>query len=313
MVENKKPLISCIICTYNREDFIANCLSSVASQWLSKDLYEIIVVNNNSSDNTEKIVEEFFSSHPECNGKLIHEPKQGLSFARNRGAYTAQSKILTFIDDDTVADPSLLEEILKTFKTYPSAGCVGGKINLSLPDSLPWWYSEALSPYFSRFDLSTKTIKKITQIAELPYGANFSILKDALINIGGFSLTLGRKGKDFSGGEELDVAYRIAAQGYDLYYNPSAIVTHFIKKERINFKHMIRTSQASAKVWVYFERELMNSNTGVKLDFKNFIKSIVKLIFYIGPHPLKKRVQFLLQTVFNAEKLKIKWVDLKNI
>ena len=81
---------------------------------------------------------------------------------------------------------------------------------------------------------------------ELPYGANFSVAKTALFGVGGFSTQLGRKGKDFSGGEETDLAYRIAANGYDLYYNPFAIVTHYIREERINIQHMIKSAKSSA-------------------------------------------------------------------
>lgn len=306
MIENRKPLISCIVCTYNREDFITHCLHSLATQWLSKELYEIIVINNNSSDMTEKKVEDFFNQNVECKGRLIFEKKQGLSYARNKGADVAQADILTYLDDDVVADPFLLTEVLKTFRTYQFAGCVGGKINLNLPPDLPWWYSDNLSSYFSQFDLHTKSIKKITSPAELPYGANFSVLKNLLINIGGFQPALGRKGKDFSGGEELDVAYRISAQGYDLYYNPFAIVTHFIKKERIHLKHMFQTSRASAKVWVYMEQELMKNNKGIRSDLKNLMKSLIKFFFYIGAYPLKKRFQYLLQVFHNYEKVKAK-------
>ena len=113
---------------------------------------------------------------------------------------------------------------------YPSAGCVGGRIDLSLPEDLPGWYFDAFAGYFSAFDLRVTSIIKISEIWQLPYGANFSVAKKVLEEMGGFSVRLGRKGNDFSGGEETELAYRIAAQGYDLYYNPFAVVTHHIKR-----------------------------------------------------------------------------------
>jgi hypothetical protein len=179
---------------------------------------------------------------------------------------------------------------------------VSGRIDLSPPQDLPWWYSDALAGYFSGFDLQAAAITKISKMCDLPYGANFSVAKKALQEMGGFSTHLGRKGNDFSGGEETDLAYRIAAHGYDLYYNPFAVVTHHIKEDRINLKHMVKSARCSAKVWVYMERELMRSNMGIQWDLKNMIKDLIKLFLYVSPDPLKKRFQFFLQAVHNYEK-----------
>lgn len=221
----------------------------------------------------------------------------------------ARSNLLTYIDDDAVAAPCLLEEILRVFEQYPLVGCVGGKIDLTLPEQLPWWYSDQLAGYYSRFYLQTPRVKKISNIWELPYGANFSVAQKALEEVGGFSTHLGRKGRDFSGGEEIELAYRIAAHGYDLYYSPFAVVTHHIKKDRMNFSHMIKSVKASAKVWVYMERELMKSNMGIRWDFENMIKDLVKFLFYFGVHPLKMRFKFFLQALHNYEKVKWKRSD----
>jgi GT2 family glycosyltransferase len=236
----------------------------------------------------------------------VFEGEQGLSHARNAGARAAQGDILTYIDDDAIADPYLLEEVLRVFEQYSSAGCVGGRIDLALPQDLPWWYFDALAGYFSGFDLQTMTIMKISKVWQLPFGTNFSVDRKALLEMGGFSIHLGRKGNDFSGGEEIDLAYRIAAHGYDLYYNPFAVVTHHVKKERMNLKHMVRTTRASAKVWVYMERELMRSNMGTRWDLKEFVKALVKFVLYLGPRPFQNRFLFFLQTLHNYEKVKAK-------
>ncbi len=301
-----QPLISCIVCTYNRQDFILRCLEALSLQSLPPKQFEVIVVDNRSKDRTAELVQGFIQDHPEIQITYGFEEKQGLSHARNSGAKTARGAFLTYIDDDAIADSHLLEEVLKVFEQYPSAGCVGGRIDLSLPQDLPWWYSGALAGYFSGFDLQAASITKISKIWELPYGANFSVAKKALQEMGGFSTHLGRKGNDFSGGEETELAYRIAAQGYDLYYNPFAVVTHHIKGDRINLKHMVKSARSSAKVWVYFERELMNSNTGIQWDFQNMLKDLTKCFLYWGSHPLQKRFQFFLQALHNYEKVKQK-------
>lgn len=302
----EQPKVSSIVCTYNRQDSILQCLEALSHQSLEPKGYEVIAVDNGSKDATPDLIKGFIQTHPTMQMTYVFEEKQGLSHARNTGAKVAKSNILTYIDDDAIADPHLLEEILRVFTQHPSAGCVGGRIDLSLPQDLPWWYSDALAGYFSGFELQATTITKISEVWQLPYGANFSVAKKALLEMGGFSIHLGRKGNDFSGGEETELAYRIAAQGYDLYYNPFAVVTHYIKKERMNLKHMIRSAQASAKVWVYMERELMKSNMGVIGDLRNMIKDLIKLLFYIGRENGRRRFQYFLQALHHYEKVKRK-------
>jgi glycosyltransferase involved in cell wall biosynthesis len=307
------PKISCIVCTYNRQDFIIRCLEALTHQSLSSNFYEVIVVDNNSTDSTAELIKGFIYAHPGINFSYLFEEKQGLSHARNAGAKVARSNFLTYIDDDAVADPCLLEQIFRVFDQYLLVGCVGGKIALSLPEQLPWWYTDQLGGYYSGFHLPTSQVKKISNVWELPYGANFSVARKTLQEVGGFSTHLGRKGKDFSGGEEIELAYRIAAHGYDLYYNPFAVVTHHVKKDRMNLKHMIKSVKASAKVWVYMERELMKSNMSLRCDFENMIKDLVKFFFYFGAHPLKMRFRFFLQALHNYEKVKWKTIGLSFI
>lgn len=303
---NAPPLISCIVCTYNRQDFILRCLEFLTKQSLDPKRYEVIVIDNHSRDTTAELTQRFIHDHPRVRMTYVFEGMQGLSHARNAGAQVARGPYLTYIDDDAIADVHLLEEVLRVFESFPSAGCVGGRIELALPQNPPWWYSDALAGYFSGFDLRTTAITKISEIWQLPYGANFSVTKKALLEMGGFSINLGRKGNDFSGGEETELAYRIAANGYDLYYTPFASVTHHIRKDRMTLRHMVKTAQSSAKVWVHMERELMRLNTGYQMDFKNLIKDIIKFVLYIGPHPLRKRFQFFLQALHNYEKVKLK-------
>jgi GT2 family glycosyltransferase len=301
-----QPQISCIVCTYNRQDFIVRCLEALFRQSLNPKDYEVIVVDNRSQDKTADLIRDFIQTHQEIQMTYVFEENQGLSHARNRGARVAKADFLTYIDDDAIADTHLLEEVLRVFMLYPTAGCVGGRIELALPEDLPGWYFEPFAGYFSAFELAVTVITRISEIWQLPYGANFSVAKKVLEEMGGFSVHLGRKGNDFSGGEETDLAYRIAAQGYDLYYNPFAVVTHHIKRDRMTLKHMVRTARSSANVWVYMERELMRSNTGLRWDFQNLVKDSAKCFFYFGNDVLKQKFRFFLQALHNYEKVKRK-------
>ena len=112
-----KPLpLSVIICTYNRADFLKLLLESLITQTLSKDKFEIIVIDDGSSDKTREIVESFYSVYPV---KYFYQNNAGLASARNHGIFAAQGDIVLLLDDDDFATPELLEEHLKTHRKYP--------------------------------------------------------------------------------------------------------------------------------------------------------------------------------------------------
>ena len=102
--------ISLVIATYNGAKKITRTLQSLTEQTLDKALWSVVVVNNNSSDNTTQVVEEFIAAHPELSIKLVNEPQQGLSFARNRGIDESEGEYIAIIDDDEIACPDLLAE-----------------------------------------------------------------------------------------------------------------------------------------------------------------------------------------------------------
>ena len=87
----KKPEISVVVCTYNREKMLPECLDSLANQRANKNLYEVIVVDNNSKDNTSKVANEFVTKY--SNFKILFEQNQGLSHARNLGLKEAKDRV----------------------------------------------------------------------------------------------------------------------------------------------------------------------------------------------------------------------------
>lgn len=110
------PSLSVIICTYNRANYLKQALESLTVQTLSKDKFEVIIIDDGSSDNTREITESFCSVFPM---KYFYQKNVGLASARNHGIFAAQREILLFLDDDDVATPTLLEEHLKTHQEYP--------------------------------------------------------------------------------------------------------------------------------------------------------------------------------------------------
>ena len=130
-------VLSIIVCTYNRESLLPLCLQSLTDQAIDKRLYEVIVVNNNSTDGTQEVAESF--AEMSKNLRVVLERRQGLSHARNRGWMEAQGKFVAYIDDDAIAWPDWIYSILDFIKRHPDSGirshnCVQNRNKSENPD-----------------------------------------------------------------------------------------------------------------------------------------------------------------------------------
>ena len=107
--------ISVIVCTYNREKYLGESLQCLARQDLSKDLFEIVLVNNRSTDQTEQICKRFSEENHQLNFRYFTEEQAGLSYARNRGINESKGDLIVFLDDDAMADEQYLFEVRQFF------------------------------------------------------------------------------------------------------------------------------------------------------------------------------------------------------
>jgi glycosyltransferase involved in cell wall biosynthesis len=263
--------ISLIICTYNRADLLPNCLVHATTQSLPSGGYEVIVVDNASSDHTQAIVQQF----PVV--RYLYCATRGLSSARNTGVAASRAPLVAFIDDDCLADPNLLAELAATFALHSDAGCAGGAIDVRLPEPLPHWYAQQFAGYFGEYTPSASDIHRVTDLRQYPFGGNLAIRKQAILEAGYFSEKLGRVGANQAGGEELDLQHRIAQRGYGIYVNPKARVTHVILPRRMTWSHVVRSARAAGRNWAYYETELLHTNSGVRHDLRLLIGAIARL------------------------------------
>ena len=129
--------VSVIIPTYNRALMICDAIESLSKQTLDANSFEIMIVDNNSTDNTKEVVEGCINAHNEHHIRYIFEPRQGDFFARNRGADEANGEYLVFSDDDALFDINYLETILGLFEKYPGVGVVGTRIVIQWEGGTP--------------------------------------------------------------------------------------------------------------------------------------------------------------------------------
>ncbi len=225
-----EPLISAIICTHNREEYLGAAIDSLLQQDFAD--YEVIVVDNASSDRTRNIVDQRLE-----NSRLnyVYEPVLGLSVARNTGAATASAAILAYLDDDAVASPRWLKTIYEAYQNNEKLAIAGGKVTLLWPDGItsPSWLSPDLAGNLGAYDLG-ETLIEIQNPGLTPRGLNYSIRRTFLDKIGGFDVNLGRVGKNLLSNEELHMTELALQDGWQVAYLPDALVAHNVAPERIN-------------------------------------------------------------------------------
>ena len=233
--------VSVIICTYNRVAYLPRTLEALASQTVPCQDFEILLIDNNSRDNTPEVCRDFQEKHPELNFRYLVESRQGLSFARNRGIDEAQSDVLIFIDDDAFAAPDYLQNTIRFFESTPDAAAAGGRIYPLFESKRPDWLPDILMSLMSVIDLGDQVclFKK-----KFPIGANMSFRRKTIQAYGNFNVKLGRRGDNLEGAEEKDLFLKIIAAGEKVYYIPDAIVQHVIPEKRLSFDHFRRQAIA---------------------------------------------------------------------
>lgn len=229
--------ISAIICTLNRIDYLRKAIKSLAEQTLPKDHYEILVVDNGSTDDTRQAVLEEFSSVR--NLRYLYEPILGLSQARNTGWKSAHGRYVAYLDDDAIANSNWLEKILSVFEAIPSdVGCLGGRVvPIWKTPRTPWLPAELLS-YLSIMHPSNNPaiLDHNRHIA----GANIAFPRNIIDAVGGFQTDLGRKGNKLLSNEEILLRRQIEAKGYSCFYHPEIVVWHHVPANRVTKGYLLR-------------------------------------------------------------------------
>ncbi len=223
--------ISAIITTHNRDEYLKKALKGLSEQTLPRNQFEILVVDNASTDNTKQIVSDMFSLL--SNTQYIYESVLGLTHARNTGWMTARGRYIAFLDDDAIPSPQWLEKIVETFETVkPSPGCVGGKIQPIWESPRPSWLNDKLAQCLTILDWSDTPsfIKQPQYVA----GTNIAFPRDLIKKVNGFKSDLGRVGKRLLSNEEILITRQIEKMGFKTYYHPDIAVYHHIIASRIN-------------------------------------------------------------------------------
>jgi len=237
----KTPFATVAICTYNRAKWLRGTLEFATCQDYPLDRWELLVIDNNSKDETAQIASSFDSARKPP--RLVLETSQGLSHARNRALREARGEVIVFLDDDTLGDPDWLRRLMAPYEADADAriGVVGGEIVPGFPDGLPAWLEGQWTPLCYREDTGPLPPRK------LPMGANFSARVSLARQVGGFRTDLGRTGSSLAGSEDHDFIRRLRDTGAEVWFVPAARVTHLIPAERLRFRYAVKHAYDSSR------------------------------------------------------------------
>ena len=232
--------LSIVIATYNNVSSLERTLRSVAVQDADKSIWECVVVNNGSTDDTAKRVVAFAKKHGDINIKLVDEPQQGLSYARNRGIAESKGQFIAFIDDDETINEGFVSAYIDLFRNH-GAFVGSGAMKVCYETARPKWMSYYTEKMIANpLDLGSDIITITRTIT--PTGGNMAFNREVFNLYGNFDTNLGRKGEVLFGGEENDLFDRIRDLGERIFYTPHAVAYHHISDKKLTAEYFDRLS-----------------------------------------------------------------------
>lgn len=256
--------LSVVICTWNRAESLQKTLESIENCRVPSGIdWEVLIVDNNSTDATSAVCQFFLQKNPKRYRCLL-EKRQGKSFALNTAIENARGDIIAFTDDDVLVEPDWLFAVLVAFDAYDCLG-VAGKIVPVWNSPKPAWFSVD-GPYrlmmaIVEYDLGNQN--QPCRIENPPYGANLALRKGAFDRYGPFRTDLGPVAGTTFRGEDTEYCRKLMSQGEKLIYVPGAVVYHPVPEERTKKRYfeswyfdygrmLVRTSSPSSTKTSYF-------------------------------------------------------------
>ena len=231
---------SIVLCTRNRAKLLKDALESVLEIDYPADRFELVLVDNGSSDDTAAVTRSAADRAP-FEVRYVFEPRPGLSIARNRGVRESRGEHVSFTDDDQLVDKAILREFRRVIDRY-SARVVQGGIDLHFPEGRPPWLHGRLA----------NILGKTNDVAEGPakidlYGGNMLLAREVLEAAGAFREDLGKGASGYC--EDIELTARVKQAGEVVVYAPRALVYHVIGPDRASARFLLENSFEKGISW----------------------------------------------------------------
>jgi len=272
---------------------LPEALESIRIQNASYHLFELLIVDNNSRDNTASIVQTFIRQNPQIKAYYFFEENKGLSFARNRGIAEAAAPVIAYIDDDAILAPGYIDHLASFFDSYPQAIGSGGRVIPKYESgSPPPWMNKYLNGFVGYHSFGDEILLYHPKM-KYPPGCNMAYKKDQLLQCGGFNNELKFRSDDKY------IFHKMKAISNQIYYVPEASLFHYIDAERLTFENFKKLFSKTGNE----EKIRSRSEGGTFAVFKKGIEFIVKFnvsillyfLFVLKGEGIKGKYVFLSQ------------------
>ncbi|MBS1731253.1 MAG: glycosyltransferase family 2 protein [Bacteroidetes bacterium] len=280
-----KKGVSVIVCCYNSVSRLKETLHHLAVQQVDQDLlWELIIVDNNSTDDTAQYAKTIWEQlAPGTSITIVKEPTPGLSYAREKGAATAQYEILIFCDDDNWLDKSYIQTAFQVMHLNSKIGIAGGQSVAACETQKPEWFDRFGQAYAIGHPLLESGIaNKRTYLA----GAGMIIRKSILEKLksnGFIPMISDRKANNLISGGDAELCLAVMYMGYDLYYDSRLQFIHFMPAARLQWGYCVKMMtighaipQLFLFLYSYSENSYLQNKEPI---FENAIRELRKLIF----------------------------------
>jgi len=233
--------VTVAVITYNRSRFLRQTLAGIVRQDYPSDRWELLVIDNNSTDDTRDVVASFVTANPAP--RHVLETRQGLDHGRNRAVEEARGDLIVLVDDDIIVEPDWLAQLVAPFSSESAhkIGVVGGEVVPVFPNGIPPWQMGAHRPLGFRGDPGPLPPN------QAPVGANFAFPKWVFVRFGMFDTRLDRQGSRLFGGGDSQMIRRLRTVGLEAWFVPGAKVLHQISAERLTLGYALRHAFDSAR------------------------------------------------------------------
>lgn len=276
--------ISFAVCTYNRCERLPSLINSMLSQKCSL-LYEVLVINNNSSDNTLAVLDKLSKQYV-GRIRVVTESKQGIAYARNRAISEAlESDYMVFIDDDEIPQAGLLASAIKVLESE-KADCVGGRIVVDFAGhERPLWLTDDLLGFLAEVDygdLEFQIVDNTTPVWTANVAYNMQMFKkfpDLR-----FDIRFNREGNGIGGGEDAIMFRDMMKYNLQIHYCPDMVTHHFVEDWRLKRRYFLKLHLIAG---IRYGQHQMNTDKDSKSGFplflfrlasKQFGKTVVALL-----------------------------------
>lgn len=263
-------LVSVVVCTYNRAGLLRTVLESLSRQTLARSLYEIIVVDNNSTDDTKAVVADYSQLG---NVRYSQETRQGLSHARNLGWQSANGEYVGYIDDDAKAPVGWLAAAQNVITNIRPIA-FGGPYHAFYSDPKPRWFQD-------RYASSVKSdVPRVLVEGEYLTGTNMFFRRSLFETVGGFDPELGMSGEKMAYGEETELLNRIRHRLPDdaVYYDPGLFVHHLVRPARMLIHRVARDRFIDGR----YAQRVLGCQSREKLKRRWLLEYMSRTVLYLG-------------------------------